>query len=184
VKVLFIDNGGFTYNLVEEFKKRDCEVEVYGNDVDANIIDNVIKKSKPKLIVISGNAKGNAIDIVMAYQGQIPIFGVGYKHLIGAFEGKVSSSIVGHGKIIKVNHDDKSVFKKIDNPFDAGVYNSLSASDVPYDLEVSSRSENDVVMGIRHKEVFVEGIQFDPGSLLTASGGMIIDNLLSEIGKK
>ncbi|MBO05516.1 MAG: aminodeoxychorismate/anthranilate synthase component II, partial [Parcubacteria group bacterium] len=66
----------------------------------------------------------------------------------------------------------------------AGVYNSLSASDVPYDLEVSARNGNDIVMGIRHKECFVEGIQFDPGSLLTADGSLIIENLLNEIGKK
>jgi len=189
MKILFIDNPGFTYNLVDEFEKRDCEVLVYGNDTDMKVIDNVIKKFKPKLIVISGYGKdvGNSVDVIQAYQGQIPIFGVGFgcECIIKAFEGKVNRSpAVNHGKIAKIEHDDKTIFKKLDNPFSAGVYNSLLASDVPYDLEVSARSENDIVMGIRHKESFVEGIQFDPGSLLTAAGGLIIENVLREIGKK
>tara|TARA_Y100000310_G_scaffold93787_2_gene91332 strand:- start:12077 stop:12646 length:570 start_codon:yes stop_codon:yes gene_type:complete len=189
MRVLFIDNPGLTYNLVDEFEKRDCEVLVYGNDADMNVIDNTIKSFKPKLIVISGYGKdvGNSIDVIHAYQGQIPIFGIGFgcECIVKAFEGKVSRSpTVNHGKIAKISHDDKTIFKKINNPFSAGSYNSLSASDVPYDLEVSARNENNVVMGVRHKEVFVEGIQFDPGSLLTVSGALIIDNLLKEVGKK
>jgi anthranilate synthase/aminodeoxychorismate synthase-like glutamine amidotransferase len=191
VRVLFIDNPGFTYNLVAEFEKRDCEVLVYGADTDMNVLGSVIKKLKPKLIVVSGygNMKnaGNSVEVIMKYHGQLPIFGVGFGCgcIIEAFEGKVDRSpVINHGKIIKVNHDDKTIFKKINNPFNAGVYSSLSASDVPYDLEVSARNENDIVMGVRHKECFVEGIQFDPGSLLTADGSLIIENLLNEIGKK
>lgn len=191
MKVLLIDNFGFTYNLVDEFEKRDCEVLVYPNDVDMKVIDNVVKKFKPKLIVISGygNVKdaGISVDVIRTYQGQIPIFGVGFgsECIIEAFEGKVNRSpTVLHGKTTKIEHDDKTIFKKIDNPFAAGVYNSLSGSDISYDLEVSARSSNDIVMGVRHKETFVEGVQFDPSSLLTVSGGLIIDNLLKEIGKK
>ena len=191
MKVLFIDNSGFAYNLVAEFEKRDCEVLVYGADTDMNVLGSVIKKLKPKLIVISGygNMKdaGNSVEVIMNYQGQIPIFGIGFGCgcIIEAFEGKVNRSpVINHGKMIKVNHDDKTIFKKIDNPFNAGVYSSLSASDVPYLLEVSARSENDIVMGVRHKECFIEGIQFDPSSLLTVSGGLIIDNLLREVEKK
>ncbi|HJO01532.1 MAG: aminodeoxychorismate/anthranilate synthase component II [Candidatus Woesearchaeota archaeon] len=191
MRVLFIDNPGFTYNLVDEFEKRDCEIVVYRNDVDMKAIDNAIKSFKPKLIVISGygNVKdaGNSVDVIQAYQGQIPIFGIGFgcECIIEAFEGKVDRSpVINHGNVTRISHDDKTIFKKLDNPFAAGVYNSLSASDVPYDLEVSARNGNDIVMGIRHKECFVEGIQFDPGSLLTADGSLIIENLLNEIGKK
>jgi anthranilate synthase/aminodeoxychorismate synthase-like glutamine amidotransferase len=191
MRVLFIDNSGFTYNIVDEFEKKDCEVLVYGNDVDIKVIDNAVKQFKPKLIVISGygNIKdaGNSVDVIMNYQGQIPIFGIGFgcECIIEAFEGKISkSAVINHGKIIKVSHDDKTIFKKLDNPFNAGVYHSLAASDVPYELEVSARNENNIVMGIRHKECFVEGIEFDPSSLLTVSGNLIIDNLLKEVGKK
>ena len=189
MRVLVIDNLDlFTYNLVDELEKKECEVLVYRNDTDMKIIDNVVKAFKPKLIVISSGAAdepGISINVVRAYQGQIPIFGVGagMHFIIGAFEGKVSRSAI-HGNLAKIAHDGKTIFKKLENNFEAGVYNTLSASDVPYSFEVSARNGNDTVMGIRHKEAFVEGIQFDPSSLLTVSGSLIIENLLREIGKK
>jgi anthranilate synthase/aminodeoxychorismate synthase-like glutamine amidotransferase len=193
MKVLFIDNLDlFTYNLVDEFEKKDCEVLVYRNDVDIKVIDSTVKKFKPDLIVISpgsGSPKdaGNSVDTIRNYCGQIPILGVGLGHLciIEAFEGKVNRiSVISHGKLTKIKHDDKTIFKKIDNPLIAGTYNSLIATDVPYSLEVSARNENDTVVGVRHKECFVEGIQFNPGSLLTASGSLIIENVIKEVGKK
>lgn len=189
MKVLFIDNLGFTYSLIDEFEKRDCEVISYRNDVDMKILDKVIKKFKPNLIVISPGAKdsGNSVDVIRNYCGEIPIFGVGLGHecIIEAFDGKVNRCpLIHHGKITKVRHDDKTIFKKLGNPFNAGTYNSLSGLDIPYSLEVSARSENDVVMGVRHKEYFVEGIQFHPESLLTAEGGLIIENVIKEAGKK
>ena len=191
MKVLFIDNHGFTYNLVDEFEKRECEVLVYSNDTDMKIIDNVIKKFKPKLIVISGYGNvedaENSVDIIRAYQGQIPIFGIGlgYECIIEAFEGKVNrSSVINHGGVTKVSHDDKTIFKKLSNPFSAGLYNSLTTSYIPYSLEVSARNENDIVMGVRHKECFVEGLQFHPESLLTLQGSLIIETVIKEIGKK
>ena len=105
--------------------------------------------------------------------------------MVDAFEGKFNrASVVLHGKAVRVKHDAKTIFKKIENPMIAGTYNSLSASDVPYSFEVSARSENDVVMGVRHKECFVEGIQFDPSSILTVEGNVIIENLIREVGKE
>ena len=189
MRVLVIDNLDlFTYNLVDELEKKECEVLVYGNNTDMKTIDNVIKAFKPKLIVISSGAAdepGISIDVVRAYQGQIPIFGVGsgMHFIIEAFEGKVSRS-ASLRILAKISHDGKTIFKKLENNFEAGVYNTLSATDIPYSFEVSARNENDTVMGIRHKEAFVEGIQFDPSSLLTVSGSEIIENLLKEIGKK
>ena len=190
MRVLVIDNLDlFTYNLVDELEKKECEVLVYSNSTDMKIIDNVVKNFKPKLIVIPSGAAdepGISIDVVRAYQGQIPIFGVGsgMHFIIEAFEGKVNRSAANHGNLAKISHDGKTIFKKIENNFEAGVYNTLSATDIPYSFEVSARSENDIVMGVRHKEAFVEGIQFDPSSLLTISGSLIIENLLKEIGKK
>ena len=160
--------------------------------MDIKVIDNAVAKFRPRLIVVStGSANmentGNSVSVVQAYCGKIPIFGVGAGQgcIIKAFEGRVDRCpMVKHGRIAKVKHDGKTIFKKLENPFNAGLYNSLCSSDVPYSLEVSARSENDIVMGVRHKDYFVEGIQFDPSSLLTVSGSMIIDNLLKEVSKK
>ncbi len=189
MKVLVVDNLDlFTYNLVDELEKKECEVLVYKNDTDMKVIYNIIEKHKPKLIVISSgpaDAHGISVDVVRTYQGQIPIFGVGsgMHFIIKAFEGKVGRS-ASYGNLAKISHDGKTIFKKLENNFEAGVYNALAVIDVPYSFEVSARSENDIVMGVRHKEAFIEGIQFDPSSLLTVSGSLIIDNLLKEIGKK
>ncbi len=193
MKVFFIDNFDlFSYSLVDEFEKRNCEVLIYRNDVDIKAIDNAIKKFRPNLIVISSgpgnvNGSGNSVEVIQNYCGQIPIFGVGLGHLciIEAFEGKIGRSpVISHGKTAKIKHDGKTIFKKISDSFIAGTYNSLSASDVPYSLEVSARSENGIVMGVRHKEAFVEGILFHPESILTEHGNLIIENLLKEVGKK
>ena len=190
MKILFIDNFGLsTYNLAEEFEKNDCEVLVYGNDADMKVIEGIVKKFKPKLIVITPgpeneNDSGNSVDVVRAYQGQIPIFGIGLGCIIQAFDGKMGKSAANHNRIVKISHDGKTIFKRIEGSFSAGTYSSLAASDVPYSLEVSARSENDAVMAVRHKECFVEGIQFDPSSLLSASGSLIIENVIKEVGKK
>ena len=101
-----------------------------------------------------------------------------------AFDGKMGKSAANHNRIVKISHDGKTIFKRIEGSFSAGTYSSLAASDVPYSLEVSARSENDAVMAVRHKECFVEGIQFDPSSLLTASGSLIIENVIKDVGKK
>ena len=193
MKVLFIDNFDlFTHNLVDEFEKKECEVLVYRNDVDVKIVDNAIKKFRPGLIVVSsgpGNVPntGNAVSIVNTYAGKIPIFGVGLgcSCIIEAFGGKVDRSpVLMHGKSSKINHGDKAIFKKLANSFVAGRYNALAAVDVPYSFEVSARDDNDIVMGVRYKDGFVEGIMFHPESILTPSGSLIIDNVLKEAGKK
>ena len=193
MKVLIIDNFDlFTYNLADEFEKKECEVIVYRNDTDIKIIDSAVKKFKPNLIAIasgSGNAAnaGACVEIIQAYQGKIPILGIGLGHecIIEAFGGSVGRSpVIVHGRTAKITHDGKTIFKKMGSPFIAGRYNSLSASDVPYALEVSARDENGIVMGVRHKSCFVEGLQFHPESILTIEGSALIDNVLREAGKK
>ena len=192
MKILLIDNGLFTYNLADEFEKKECEVMIYRNDTDIKIIDNAVKKFKPNLIAIasgSGNAAnaGACVEIIQAYQGKIPILGIGLGHecIIEAFGGSVGRSpVIAHGRTAKITHDGKTIFKKMQSPFIAGRYNSLAASEVPYALEVSARDENDIVMGVRHKDAFVEGLQFHPESILTPEGSVLIDNILREAGKK
>ena len=193
MRVFFIDNfDSFTYNLVDEFEKRNCEVLVYGNNADIKMIDSAIKKFKPNLIVIcsgTGAPKdaGNSMGVIRNHYEKIPVFGVGLGHLciIEVFGGNVDKSIeIVSGKPSKISHDGKTIFKKLESPFKAGRYYTLAGVEIPYCLEVSARSESDVVMGVRHKEHFVEGIQFDPSSILTPLGYLIIENLIKEINKK
>lgn len=189
MKILFINNSDtFSYNLIEEFKSRNCEILVYKNDVEFKLMNNVIKKYNPNLIVISGcgSIKNSGIfkELIIEYHEKIPIFGVGLGHqcIIEAFGGRIDKAAeFVNGNSILVNHDDKTFYKKISNPFKAGNYNLLFGVDIPYELEVSARSENDLVMGVRHKEHFVEGIQFYPSSILTPLGSLIIDNLIKEL---
>lgn len=191
MKVLFIDSGLFTYSLADEFEKKGCEVIILKNDTDPKFLDAAIRKFHPGLIVLASGLgqpeNGNAAQIVNVYSGKIPIFGVGMGclQIIAAFGGKAGRNpFPVHGKSSRIIHDGKSIFKKLDNPFIGGRYSSLAAVDVPYSLEVSARDTNDAVMGVRHKESFVEGIMFHPESLLTISGSALIDNLLGEAGKK
>lgn len=195
MNVLFIDNfDSFTYNLVDEFQKRNCEVLVYRNNIEMQLIDEAVKKFKPELIVISPGPSapkdaGNSIAIIKDYYDKIPIFGVclGHQCIIEAFGGIVSRAPeIVHGKPSKIEHDGLGVYQNIENPFQAGRYHSLAGIDIPYCLEISARSENGIVMGVKHKEYPVIGVQYHPESILTPSGGRLIENLISLIksGKK
>lgn len=190
IQVLMIDNfDSFTYNLVDEFEKRNCKVDVYRNNIGIDNFNRIIKKIKPKLIVISPGPSspkdaGISIDTIKNYAGKIPIFGVclGHQCVIEAFGGVVDRcKEVLHGKPSKIKHDGKTIFKGLENPLQVGRYHSLAGLKIPKVLEISAKSESDVVMGIRHKKYFVEGVQFHPESILTPSGGLIIENLLAMI---
>jgi anthranilate synthase/aminodeoxychorismate synthase-like glutamine amidotransferase len=193
VKIIFIDNfDSFTYNLVDEFEKRKCEVMVYRNNVDIRIIDNIVKNFKPNLIVMSPGPgtprdSGNSMQVIENYHNKIPIFGVclGHQCIIDYFGGRVDRALETiHGKPSSIKHDGKTIFKNLPNPFQVGRYHSLAGLEIPYCLEVSARSESDVVMAVRHKEFFVEGVQFHPESILTPAGGKIIENIINLVEKQ
>ena len=190
MNILIIDNfDSFTYNLVDEFEKRDCRVFVYRNNIGLENFEEIVKKINPKLIVISPGPSapkdaGISIDIIERYSGRIPIFGVclGHQCIIEAFNGIVGRAPeVFHGKPSKITHDNKTIYKNIENPFQVGRYHSLAGLQIPEELVISAKSETNVVMGVRHKKLFVEGVQFHPESILTPCGGLIIENLLEEI---
>lgn len=188
MKVFFIDNEGpFTYNLVEEFEKKECDVVVFRNNIDIKVIDNEIKKSKPKLIVIgSGASVGISQELIQTYYKKIPIFGVGLGNgcIIEAFGGKVGKAPeVCFGKQYLITHDEKTIYKKLES-FNAAIYHPLVGVEIPYCLEVSARANSSTVIGVRHKEHFVEGIQFNPESILTPLGSEIIKNLIDEVENK
>ncbi|MCR4335646.1 MAG: aminodeoxychorismate/anthranilate synthase component II [archaeon] len=190
MKILLIDNfDSFTYNLVDEFEKRKCKVEVYRNDVPMKEIRKIASKLKPDLIVVSpgpSNPKnaGISIPIIREYAGKIPVFGVclGEQAIVEAFGGKVSRAFETiHGKPSLINHNNQGIFKGLSNPFTAGRYHSLAGTRIPKEIEVTAKSESGVVMGVRHREFFVEGVQFHPESILTPEGGKIIENVLKMV---
>jgi len=190
MELIMIDNfDSFTYNLADEFEKRNCKVHVYRNNIGMENFKRIVQKIKPKLIMISPGPStpkeaGISIPSIKEYCGKIPIFGVclGHQSIIEAFDGIVGRAPeVLHGKPSKIRHDGGTIFKGLENPLQVGRYHSLAGLKIPEELEISARSESDVVMGVRHKKFFVEGVQFHPESILTPSGGLIIENLLAMI---
>jgi anthranilate synthase component 2 len=187
-KILFIDNfDSFTYNLVDEFRKRGCDVDVYRNNVPLSRINEVVNEERPDLMVLSPgpstpSSAGNCLQLVQDYKEVLPIFGVclGEQAIIEALGGKVGKSIETlHGKASTVHHDQEGIFKGLENPLSAGRYHSLSGQEIPEELVVTARTDSDVVMGIRHRSLQLTGIQFHPESILTPAGGQIIENVLS-----
>ena len=192
MRVLCIDNfDSFTYNLVDEFAKKGCDVQVYRNNIDMSTFDKIIKKFKPQLMVISPGPgtpenAGNCINLIHEYAGKIPMFGIclGMQCIVEAFDGRVTKAPETiHGKPTSVKHDGETIFKGLPNPFQAGRYHSLHAHEVPYILEISARSETALVMAVRHKEMPIEGVQFHPESVLTTSGSQIMENVMKELKK-
>ncbi len=189
MKVLMIDNfDSFTYNLVDELEKLDCDVSIYRNNIAMEQMDEIIAKNDYKLIVISpgpSNPKnaGICMDLIKTYYQQIPIFGVclGFQCIVEAFGGVVSvCHETVHGKSSIIKHNNQNIFQQLPNPIHVGRYHSLFASQVPEDFEVAAWYET-IPMAIYHKQYQLSGVQFHPESILTASGSALINNLLRRI---
>ena len=185
-KVLFIDNfDSFTYNLVDDFCKRSCEAKVYRADTPLNSLKKIAEEFKPDLLVISpgpGNPAGAGVTLeaIGYFQDRIPIFGVclGHQAIVEYFGGTISHAPkVMHGKASRVIHNGKEIFEGLENPLQAGRYHSLCAVKVPDCLEVTA-TYDDIVMAVKHKQKPIFGVQFHPESILTPTGGKIIQNLL------
>jgi anthranilate synthase/aminodeoxychorismate synthase-like glutamine amidotransferase len=188
-KILFIDNfDSFTYNLVDEFEKRNCTVKVYRNNIKLDSIEKIITEFKPNLLVISPGPSapkdaGICLELIKKYSGILPIFGVclGHQCIVEAFNGKVGRCPETlHGKPSLVEHNSKDIFQNIENPFQVGRYHSLHAESLPQSLETTAKT-NDIVMAVKHKEHNTFGVQFHPESILTPAGRIIIDNILNLI---
>lgn len=193
--LLMIDNyDSFTYNLVQYFGELGQEVETHRND-EISIQD--IEKLNPEFIVISPgpctpNEAGISIEAIKHFAGKIPILGVclGFQSMVQAFGGNIiGAKEIMHGKISKVYHTNKGVFTNLNNPLNATRYHSLVAeqSSLPDCFEITSwtNDENgdlDEIMGIRHKEFALEGVQFHPESILTEQGHEMLDNFLNGKG--
>jgi anthranilate synthase/aminodeoxychorismate synthase-like glutamine amidotransferase len=186
-KVLFIDNfDSFTYNLVDDFAKRNCRAKIYRADTDIEQLKSVAAEFGPDLLVISPgpgtpDTAGVSLEAVGYFKDKLPIFGVclGHQVIIQYFGGKISYAPEPmHGKPSRVTHNEKGIFAGIENPLQAGRYHSLVAVEMPDCLEKTAEFEG-IIMGVKHKELPIFGVQFHPESILTPAGGKIIENILS-----
>lgn len=186
-KVLFIDNfDSFTYNLVDEFGKRNCRTKVYRADTPLAELIKVTEDFAPDLLLISpgpGNPDdaGVSLEAIGYFKDKLPIFGVclGHQSIIQYFGGKVGHApAVMHGKPSRITHAGKGVFAGLENPLQAGRYHSLCAVTLPECLEQTADFEG-IVMGVQHKKFPVFGVQFHPESILTPTGGKIIENIIN-----
>jgi anthranilate synthase/aminodeoxychorismate synthase-like glutamine amidotransferase len=187
-KVLFIDNfDSFTYNLVDDFCKRGCKAKVYRADVPLEELNSVADDFKPHLLVISPgpgtpDKAGVSLSTVGHFKDRLPIFGVclGHQVIIQYFGGKIGHAPeVMHGKPSRITHNEKGIFEGLENPLQAGRYHSLCGipSELPDCLEKTAEFEN-IVMAIQHQTLPIYGVQFHPESILTPTGGKIIENVL------
>ena len=187
IKVLFIDNfDSFTYNLVDEFGKRNCRTKVYRADTPLAELIKVTEDFAPDLLLISpgpGNPDdaGVSLEAIGYFKDKLPIFGVclGHQSIIQYFGGKVGHApAVMHGKPSRITHAGKGVFAGLENPLQAGRYHSLCAVTLPDCLEQTADFEG-IVMGVQHRQFPVFGVQFHPESILTPTGGKIIENIIN-----
>jgi anthranilate synthase component 2 len=190
--ILMIDNyDSFTYNIVQYLAELKADVKVYRND-ELTLSD--IERLSPEKIVISPgpctpNEAGVSVDTIKTFAGQIPILGIclGHQSIGQAFGGQiVRAKQVMHGKTSLIHHGDSGVFKNLSNPFQATRYHSLviEQTTLPDCLEVTAWTENkdgrlDEIMGVRHKELCIEGVQFHPESILTQHGHDLLSNFLN-----
>lgn len=185
-KILLIDNyDSFTYNLVQAFLSLGAEVDVHRNNEIA--IDKAERLQPTHLVISPGpglpeNA-GVSLACIEVFQDKIPILGVclGHQCIVEHFGGDiVYAKRLMHGKTSIIQHDGLTIFTDLDNSFEAGRYHSLAADrdTIPEVLTVSAQTEDDEVMGVRHRTLPVEGVQFHPESVLTPNGKHLMSNFL------
>jgi anthranilate synthase component 2 len=184
--LLMIDNyDSFTYNLVQYLRELGEEVVVYRND---KITPTEIEALRPRRLVISPgpctpNEAGVSVDAIRYFAGRLPILGVclGHQSIGQAFGGRiVRAERLMHGKTSPVFHDNRELYNGLPNPFDATRYHSLlvEKSSFPKCLEMTAWTEEEEIMGLRHRELPVWGMQFHPESILTVTGVDILRNFL------
>ena len=184
--ILLIDNyDSFTYNLYHYLGELGAEVRVFRNDKIS--IDEVATLRPDKIVISPGpctpREAGISCDLIRRFAGETPILGVCLGHqCIGAAFGAaiVRAPSIMHGKISQVSHDDRTIFRSLKNPFGAMRYHSLviEPATLPAELTVSARTADNVVMGVRHQKLAVEGVQFHPESILAEDGKKLLKNFL------
>ena len=184
--VLMIDNyDSFTFNLVQYLAELGAQVQVVRND-ELSVAE--IEKLAPSHVVLSPgpctpNEAGITLETIERLAGRIPILGVclGHQAIGQAFGGKVvRAKHVMHGKVSRIHHDGHGVFSKLENDFIATRYHSLvvERDSLPSSLEITAESEDGEIMGLRHRKLPVEGVQFHPEALLTEHGHQLLQNFI------
>lgn len=184
--ILIIDNfDSFTFNLVDYFEQCGCKTTVFRNTVQPEIIT----EHHPDLLVISPGPSiprnaGNLMEIIQQYHKTVPMFGVclGQEAFIEHFGGSLKFIEPVHGRASEIEHDGKTIYRNLPQPFKAGRYHSLVGDRIPDCLDISA-TYKDLVMGIRHKTLPIEAVQFHPESVLTMKGEIgltLIKNVLHE----
>jgi anthranilate synthase/aminodeoxychorismate synthase-like glutamine amidotransferase len=187
-RVLLIDNyDSFTYNLVQAFLVLDAEVIVHRND---QITVAEAKALQPTQLVISPGPgrpedAGVSLQMIGAFAGAVPVLGVclGHQSLVQHFGGRIiSAQRLMHGKTSLIEHDGKGLFAGLPQPCEVGRYHSLAADReaIPAVLEVTARTSGGEIMGVRHRELQVQGVQFHPESVLTPEGDQLLGNFLKQ----
>ena len=185
--ILLLDNyDSFTYNLAQYLGELGGTLEVHRND---KISVEEIARRKPERIVISPGPctpqeAGISVELVQKLADKFPILGVclGHQAIGAAFGAKIiRAPQLFHGKTSEIEHDGKGVFRGLANPFSATRYHSLvvDRKTLPRSLEISAETKDGVIMGLRHRKLKVEGVQFHPESVLTASGRQLLGNFLT-----
>ncbi len=185
--ILMIDNyDSFTYNLVQYLGELGADVRVCRND---QITVAEIEQLAPQKIVISPGPctpteAGISCDVIRKFAGRVPLLGVclGHQCIGEVFGGEiVRAPALFHGKTSMIYHDGKTIFRGLPRPFEATRYHSLviRRETLPDGLELSAETDGGVIMGVRHRELLVEGVQFHPESILTREGKQLLANFLS-----
>ncbi|MGA8367157.1 MAG: anthranilate synthase component II [Candidatus Acidiferrales bacterium] len=185
--ILLLDNyDSFTYNLAQYLGQMEQELEVRRND---QITIEEIERRRPERIVISPgpctpNEAGISVELIQRFAGEIPILGVclGHQAIGAAFGGRViRAPKVMHGKTSEIHHDGKTIFRGLPQNFEATRYHSLivERKSLPRTLEISAETADGTIMGLRHRKLKVEGVQFHPESVLTDPGFRLLQNFLS-----
>ena len=185
--LLLIDNyDSFTYNLAQYLGELGAEVNVYRND--AISVDQIVAWEPAKIVISPGpctpTEAGISVETIQRLAGKIPLLGVclGHQSIGQAFGGRiVRAQRVMHGKLSQVTHDGRGVFAGLPSPFTVTRYHSLAIerASLPACLEVTATSEDGEVMGVRHRELAVEGVQFHPEAILTEHGHALLRNFLT-----
>ena len=181
--IIMIDNyDSFTYNIYQQLAEVGHEIEVFRND--ALDLQGIIDLAPERLIVSPGpgnpDQAGVSVEAIQHFAGKIPVLGVclGHQSLAQAYGGKiVRADRLMHGKTSPIHHDKSGVFQAMPTPFDATRYHSLvvERSSLPEEFEVTAWTEQNEIMGIRHKPTGAEGVQFHPESILTANGRQLLE---------